>query len=127
MCATRNAHFNPSDKTTPRDAVHSSKKDPTAAKEEFYYSFSPHPSYRFVSLDTYDANAIRCEPTTAANGAEAHELFATAVTVLSAQNPNEDKNDCGGMHGLGRRCACRALGAVTLFSYHSVMQAHMHF
>ncbi|XP_020572016.1 manganese-dependent ADP-ribose/CDP-alcohol diphosphatase [Phalaenopsis equestris] len=60
-----------------------------------HYEFSPSPEYRFVILDAYDISAIgwpRDDPKT-----------SQALRILHAKNPNEDKNNPGGLSGRDRR------------------------
>ena len=59
-----------------------------------YQSFSPHPRFLFLGLDTYDISVLGSEPGSAAR--------AAAVAAL-ARNPNEDKNSPMGLEGLEQR------------------------
>eukprot|EP00192_Tetraselmis_astigmatica_P013236 CAMPEP_0117671066 /NCGR_PEP_ID=MMETSP0804-20121206/13120_1 /TAXON_ID=1074897 /ORGANISM="Tetraselmis astigmatica, Strain CCMP880" /LENGTH=338 /DNA_ID=CAMNT_0005479471 /DNA_START=250 /DNA_END=1266 /DNA_ORIENTATION=- len=60
-----------------------------------YYSFTPHPGWRFVVLDSYDISLIGWQAS--------HPNAAAAATLLDQRNPNESKNSPEGLEGLNRR------------------------
>lgn len=61
-----------------------------------FYSFSPHPGWRVVVLDSYDVSLLD-----AAQGA-GHPLRAAAEAVMAA-NPNANKHSPEGLEGLAKR------------------------
>mmetsp|Transcript_19824 Transcript_19824/g.59886 ORF Transcript_19824/g.59886 Transcript_19824/m.59886 type:complete len:388 (-) Transcript_19824:329-1492(-) len=60
-----------------------------------YYSFSPHPDWLLIVIDTYDISMLGSSP-----GEQHHEQ---AKQILAENNPSEDKNDPSRMKGLQRR------------------------
>jgi len=46
-----------------------------------YYSFSPHPAWRFVVLDGYDVSMLGWPP--------GHPLHQQAAAILEERNPNK--------------------------------------
>lgn len=60
-----------------------------------YYSFSPHPDWKFIIIDTFDVSVVGSTPGTA--------LRAEAERTLSERNSNENKNDPTGQDGLDAR------------------------
>ena len=79
--------YNNADRRYWQQALHPAS--PTA-----HQSFSPHPRFLFLGLDTYAISVLGTEPGSAARGA--------AKAVL-ARNPNEDKNSPVGLEGLEQR------------------------
>ncbi|CAM9854741.1 unnamed protein product, partial [Choristocarpus tenellus] len=78
----------------------------------FYFSFSPEPSFRFLSLYSYDVNGIRTEAGPEGEdkeeeGEEAGESsggdYASVEELLGHRNPNMDKNSPEGMSGIHKR------------------------
>lgn len=53
---------------------------PNTAHDKLYYDYSPHPSWRVLSLDAYDISLI---------GASSTEHLAQAHAILKAENPND--------------------------------------
>ncbi|KAF5839236.1 Metallo-dependent phosphatase-like protein [Dunaliella salina] len=68
-----------------------------------YYSFEPHPSWRFVVLDSYDVSLPGWEPS--------HPRYQLALEWLKKNNPNENKNNPQGLEGVERRWVAFGGGA----------------
>ncbi|KAJ7379640.1 hypothetical protein OS493_014036 [Desmophyllum pertusum] len=71
---------------------------PTASKEEtkpFYFSFTPHPKFCFVYLDSYDISILGAD--------ESSPWYKQAVGMLRKYNKNEDLHSPNGLYGLERR------------------------
>lgn len=66
-----------------------------AASSQSYYSFSPHPGFRVVMMDSYDVSVL--------GWPEGHPHREAAVALLAARNPNDNKNSPEGLAGLDRR------------------------
>ncbi|GAB4813996.1 hypothetical protein N2152v2_001042 [Parachlorella kessleri] len=60
-----------------------------------YYTYSPHPGWRFVVCDGYDVSLLGWPP--------GHPLHARAASILSEKNPNKEKNSNNGLVGVDRR------------------------
>jgi len=60
-----------------------------------YYFFVPHPSWRFIVLDSYDVSVPGWEPS--------HPRHQLALEWLQRYNPNENKNNPQGLEGVERR------------------------
>lgn len=60
-----------------------------------YYSFTPHPKWRMIFLDTYDLSML--------GWPEEHEKYQLAKSILDKYNPNENKHSPAGMEGLMKR------------------------
>ena len=68
-----------------------------------YYSFEPHPEWRFVVLDAYDISVL--------GWPEGHPKHQEAVTTLRARNPNAvngNMNSPEGLEGIARRFVVRS-------------------
>eukprot|EP00878_Enallax_costatus_P016650 GHUV01017470.1.p1 GENE.GHUV01017470.1~~GHUV01017470.1.p1 ORF type:complete len:294 (+),score=61.59 GHUV01017470.1:420-1301(+) len=68
---------------------------PTAPDGGSYYSFSPHPAWRFIVLDAYDISLL--------GWPEDHPRHLEAEAILNKYNPNKDKNSPEGLVGVARR------------------------
>lgn len=66
-----------------------------ASKSASYYSFSPHPGFRFIVLDSYDVSVL--------GWPAGHSLHELATKILADNNPNQNKNSPENMRGLQRR------------------------
>ena len=71
-----------------------------------YYSFSPHPGFLFIMLDTYGKSMLGYEP--------GSPEFKESEAFLKSMNPNEDLNDPSGLEGVAQRM-CKFNGAVDDF------------
>ncbi|KAK9808721.1 hypothetical protein WJX72_002505 [[Myrmecia] bisecta] len=60
-----------------------------------YYSFSPHPRWRFVVLDGYEVSVL--------GWPAGHPLHEQAKRILDERNPHENKNSPEGLVGVARR------------------------
>lgn len=62
-----------------------------------FYSFEPHPCWRFVVLDTCDISVLGRH--------RDHPNYKAACDILQSENPNADKNRNDGLVGVQRRFA----------------------
>lgn len=65
----------------PRHKLHEMLQIPPAADGASYYSFSPHPAWRFVVIDAYDISLL--------GWPETHPRHLQAEAILERENPNE--------------------------------------
>jgi manganese-dependent ADP-ribose/CDP-alcohol diphosphatase len=68
---------------------------PAGDAGQSYYTFSPHPGFRVVMLDSYDVSML--------GWPAGHPHHAAAAALLAAHNPNDNKNSPSGLEGLQRR------------------------
>lgn len=79
----------------PREDLNKILSIPTSANSHSYYSFSPHPKFRFLVLDGYDVSAL--------GWPEDHPHTKLAAEILTTRNPNVEKNSPEGLEGVDRR------------------------
>lgn len=65
----------------PRTKLHDMLHIPPAADGASYYSFSPHPAWRFVVVDSYDISLLGWPDT--------HPRHLQAEAILAKENPNQ--------------------------------------
>lgn len=75
---------------------------PTAPDGASYYSFSPHPAWRFVMVDAYDISVLGWDSD--------HPKHLEANAILDKHNPNEVRRVmgwrvCCAVHKQQRWCA----------------------
>ena len=71
---------------------------PTASEKEtkpFYFSFTPHPKFCFIYLDSYDISILGSDPNT--------PQYKQGLTWLRKYNKNADLHSPDGLTGLDRR------------------------
>ena len=74
------------------------QKHPVISKGEtkpFYFSFTPHPKFCFVSLDSYDISILGED--------ESSPQYKQGIGMLHAHNKNENLESLDGLNGLERR------------------------
>lgn len=71
---------------------------PSCGSSGSYYSFSPHPHYRFIVMDGYDVSLL--------GWPEGHPLHQAAVDILDQHNPNKVKHASGLFHGVHIHQCC---------------------
>ena len=64
-------------------------------EHKFYFTFSPHPQFRFVVLDTFDFSILGRE--------ESSVEYKEALHLLTNHNKNPDLDDPSGLEGQDRR------------------------
>ncbi|KAL9970284.1 hypothetical protein ACROYT_G022635 [Oculina patagonica] len=77
---------------------HQSDPHPTVSKEEtrpFYFSFTPHPKFCFVYLDSYDISIL--------GAAKDSPRYKQGLDWLRKYNKNDDLHSPDGLRGLDRR------------------------
>ena len=79
----------------PRATLNARLGIPSGDEGESYYTFSPHPGFRVVMLDSYDVSVL--------GWPEGHPHREAAVALLAEHNPNANKNSPEGLQGLQRR------------------------
>jgi manganese-dependent ADP-ribose/CDP-alcohol diphosphatase len=80
----------------PRHELNSIFEIPTSENtQQSYYSFDPHPGFKFVVLDGYDVSAL--------GWPEDHPYTKLAIEILNTRNPNSEKNSPEGLEGVERR------------------------
>jgi manganese-dependent ADP-ribose/CDP-alcohol diphosphatase len=65
----------------PRTKLNEMLHIPPAADGASYYSFSPHPAWRFVVIDSYDISLLGWPDT--------HPRHLQAEAILAKENPNQ--------------------------------------
>jgi manganese-dependent ADP-ribose/CDP-alcohol diphosphatase len=65
----------------PRNKLHEMLQIPPAADGASYYSFSPHPAWRFVVIDAYDISLL--------GWPDSHPRHLMAEAILEKENPNK--------------------------------------
>ncbi|KAL9970285.1 hypothetical protein ACROYT_G022637 [Oculina patagonica] len=71
---------------------------PTVNEEEtrpFYFSFTPHPKFCFVYLDSYDISLLGVD--------KSSPRYKRAIEIVCKYNTNEDLESTEGLNGLERR------------------------
>ena len=64
-------------------------------KKPFYFSFTPHPKFCFIYLDSYDISILGVD--------ERSQQFEDAISLLRKYNKNDDLHSPVGLHGLEKR------------------------
>lgn len=64
-------------------------------KKPFYFSFTPHPKFCFIYLDSYDISILGVD--------ESSQQYEDAISLLRKYNKNDDLHSPVGLHGLEKR------------------------
>ena len=78
--------------------LHLNERFPTDRNDEtkpFYFSFTPHPKFCFVYLDSYDISILGVD--------ENSQRYKEAINILRKCNQNDDLHSPDGLRGLERR------------------------
>ena len=70
-------------------------EDENGRKSKSYYSFSPHPDFLIIMLDTYSKSMLGYKPE--------HPISRESEAFLRSVNKNDDLNDSSGLEGVEKR------------------------